>query len=617
MQTKPPASRTRVPPATDPTPGSTDAPSAKAGGHDKNGDPTPSPRTGARGTINVLAERILHSRLGPWLPALAGVLVLVPHALYFNFVNDDAYISFRYARNLAEHGALVFNLGERVEGYTNFLWTLLLAAGLKLGAPPEIASRVMGLGFGIAGIFIVGRISRLASAGRTQLGHVIAPLLMGASSAYACWCTGGLETQLFVALALCGTWRLLIEVQRGSGFISAVAFALAAMTRPEGLVLFALGAAFRPVARLYHQGRRWPGPREVVFAATFVGLFALIYGPYFLWRWNYYGWPFPNTYYVKAFGDPLAAAKMGAYYMRRFAEDHAAWFAALLILAAAQSRRWSRRQSQRQLQETPNHMRRELPQQHLPAHAQAAAKTGTLVRLWALGLISFYTLYAIKVGGDFMGLYRFVLLIIPLGALLVQESLMELGAALRPWVGRPVLAIAALCLAAAQAITSFHMSHTAMTVVGADRGIDTPAYLAHYVEERLPIGKWLARHARPDDLMTLGGAGVMAYHAGIRGYDIFGLVDETIAHDPSMTVGSRPGHQKWGAEAYMLSRKPTLITHLYRIHAPYAPNPEYWRARGYEWVTATIEGLSDPPLFSFLKRIDRAFGPFPASKPAP
>ena len=64
--------------------------------------------------------------------AIVAAAVLLPHAHLFDFVTDDAFISFRYARNLALHGQLVFNLGERVEGYTNFLWTVILALGIKL-----------------------------------------------------------------------------------------------------------------------------------------------------------------------------------------------------------------------------------------------------------------------------------------------------------------------------------------------------------------------------------------------------------------------------------------------------------------------------------------------------
>ena len=60
-------------------------------------------------------------------------VALVPFALLvwrFDFVCDDAYITFRYARNFAEGRGLVYNPGERIEGYTNFAWTVMVAAGM-------------------------------------------------------------------------------------------------------------------------------------------------------------------------------------------------------------------------------------------------------------------------------------------------------------------------------------------------------------------------------------------------------------------------------------------------------------------------------------------------------
>lgn len=46
--------------------------------------------------------------------------------------NDDAYISYRYAENLARGQGLVFNRGERVEGYSNFLYVLVMAPASRL-----------------------------------------------------------------------------------------------------------------------------------------------------------------------------------------------------------------------------------------------------------------------------------------------------------------------------------------------------------------------------------------------------------------------------------------------------------------------------------------------------
>ena len=58
----------------------------------------------------------------------------------WSFIGDDAYISFRYARNLIEGHGLVWNPGEYVEGYTNFSWVMWVAAGMWAGISPEVFS---------------------------------------------------------------------------------------------------------------------------------------------------------------------------------------------------------------------------------------------------------------------------------------------------------------------------------------------------------------------------------------------------------------------------------------------------------------------------------------------
>lgn len=64
------------------------------------------------------------------------ICLLTPLAYLCRFVQDDAFISFRYAANLIAGHGLVFNPGERVEGYTNFLWTALMAIPHALGIDP-------------------------------------------------------------------------------------------------------------------------------------------------------------------------------------------------------------------------------------------------------------------------------------------------------------------------------------------------------------------------------------------------------------------------------------------------------------------------------------------------
>jgi hypothetical protein len=514
-------------------------------------------------------------------PVLAATAVLLPHALLFDFVSDDAYISFRYARNLAEHGQLVFNLGERVEGYTNFLWTVLLAGGIKLGVSPVVASRFLGVAFAVGTLAVAVRLALRLDEERPSPWHAVAPLGLAAFGPFACWCSGGLETQLFTFLLLLAWERLLAETYRNRGYSSAVCFALAGMTRPEGVLFFGLAVLFRVLRNLRVSRRLRPRWDEV----TWVGLFLTVFMPYYLWRVRYYGWPFPNTFYVKSSGGS-GTAELGLYYLRRFCEDYGVLFLGMIVLAGRPP--------------VLDRKRRDL-----------------FLLASLVGVV--FTAYVIKVGGDFMGLYRFILPVLPLGALCVQEAARTLARRLGAVIPRPALALAGLAAAAAFAAGSWKVS-TRATESWADGGwIDSPGYLKHYADERVPIGLWLGRHARPDDLASVGGAGVIPYYSGLRSFDCYGLVDETIAHDPAMTQSNRPGHEKWPSDWYLRSRNPTIITHRYCLYRC-TDEEQKWRAMGYEWVTAAIPGLpglAPASTYSFLKRVDRSFGPFTVQTQGP
>ncbi|HEU4929482.1 MAG TPA: hypothetical protein VFU38_06595, partial [Candidatus Krumholzibacteria bacterium] len=68
-----------------------------------------------------------------WLLVIVATVVAVVVAFRRRWMTDDAFISFRYAENLVSGNGLVFNIGERVEGMSNFLWTLWIGAGMGLG----------------------------------------------------------------------------------------------------------------------------------------------------------------------------------------------------------------------------------------------------------------------------------------------------------------------------------------------------------------------------------------------------------------------------------------------------------------------------------------------------
>ena len=86
-------------------------------------------------------------RLAPYLlpaiPFVAGILVVL------EFIKDDAYISLRYAHNLVTGNGLVFNTGEHLEGFTNFLWVLIVAPFEALGWDLFQVCEVLGTALGI------------------------------------------------------------------------------------------------------------------------------------------------------------------------------------------------------------------------------------------------------------------------------------------------------------------------------------------------------------------------------------------------------------------------------------------------------------------------------------
>jgi hypothetical protein len=201
--------------------------------------------------------------------------LLAFHANHFDFINDDAFISFRYADNLVRHGELTYNIGERVEGYTNFLWTMVIAAVLALGADPVPWSKALGVASSISTLCALFVFTRWwtrssgsdAGALRSPMWCVAAPLFLGLNSAFAAWSEGGLETALFTFLITAGLLRTVMEVvDQGRLPSSAAFFALAAMTRPDGLLIAGLAGLFRLgescARRRSPRSSAWSAPRS-------------------------------------------------------------------------------------------------------------------------------------------------------------------------------------------------------------------------------------------------------------------------------------------------------------------------------------------------------------------
>ena len=159
-------------------------------------------------------------------------------AWYFRFFQDDAFISFRYADNFARGNGLVGNLGEYVEGYTNFLWTILIAVGLFLHLDPVIFSQVSGIVL-YAITLTLFCLSTRANYLR-DIDVIVGMIIIGTNFTMIAYATGGLETQL-VTMLLLSLFLLTLLYQQDKGIVHLVTWsltcALMLLTRMGSVIL--------------------------------------------------------------------------------------------------------------------------------------------------------------------------------------------------------------------------------------------------------------------------------------------------------------------------------------------------------------------------------------------
>lgn len=260
------------------------------------------------------------------------LLALLGHALHYAFLTDDAYISFRYARNWAEGAGLVFNPGyDRVEGYTNFLWVALLAGFQRLGVPPESAALPLSFACTAALWLTITRAAMATAPRRNRtIAILLPPWLLAITASVAVWASSGLETRLFELLTVAGVLCLLLEdarLARGEPAtrpLAALLLASASLTRPDGLLIS--GCAFGAITLL-----RWHvlGQRRSWLLRSAV-LYTVLVGAHLLFRRLYYHAWLPNTYYAKVDGN--FHWQLGWSYLEAFALEHAVyWWLPLLI----------------------------------------------------------------------------------------------------------------------------------------------------------------------------------------------------------------------------------------------------------------------------------------------
>jgi arabinofuranosyltransferase len=231
-------------------------------------------------------------RVGPWVLVAFGALVLaleIAHA--WRFTVDDTYITLRYSRNVAEGLGPTFNAtGPRAEGYTTFLWMLLLVVPHLVGINAVVVAKALGVASTAATLAVTGRWAWRE--GRCAWSAAAAVTCLAAIPATAVHAVSGMETALFTLLltALFAASADQVRRPRPSNVVVVLAL-LVGLTRPEGnlaaFVVIATTAALLPRAS-----------RQALAFRAIAG-WVLPMAAYELWRNHYYGLAFPLPFYVK------------------------------------------------------------------------------------------------------------------------------------------------------------------------------------------------------------------------------------------------------------------------------------------------------------------------------
>jgi arabinofuranosyltransferase len=456
---------------------------------------------------------------GRWRVAEVGLYALAAIAAWIvRFVQDDAFITYRYARNFARGEGLVFNPGERVEGYTNFLWTVMHWLPERYGWSSPVFSQVIGIALMVATVAVTLRLARRIF-GSESFAFLVALTLL-ANMTFLAYATGGLETmqQTLLVTSVAALLLPVVDAPRahvvGRRVGAGVCAGLAVLTRMDSAVLIAVWVLVYLVVQWRRETETSRRTSTVLASVVQIGVpAAVLVLPWFVWKLDYYGDLLPNTFYAKSAGNPIVPPLYGLFYLAVFFFSYAAF---LLI------GRFRRH-------------RRELFA--VPGVAQALA----VVPVWCL--------YICVVGGDFME-FRFMVPILPVLAMVAAYLVNRYRR-----TGTQVALIVVLLL--------FSATHRVMPTL-VPYPVLTFTELSHWPNESTTTwkgkGEFLAEQfpGGPDvpgqPVIAVAPLGVLPYFADLETVDMLGLTDPVTARTGYAIEPYYPGHVRMARVEHLLDR---------------------------------------------------------------
>jgi arabinofuranosyltransferase len=429
------------------------------------------------------------------LSGIPVVLFLALALACYHCTVDDAFISFRCARNLASGNGPVFNVGERVEAFSNPLWVFMLALASLFKIDIVTAAKVIGLACGAITLVLLMRLCRRALA-FSSAATLVAAVYLGTNITLVYYAISGLET-VFYAMTLVLMIYLLTE---GRVIAAGAAGAALALTRPEG-ILYVVPLAIG--CRLNRCGWR----RLLMILLIPIGAYGLLTS----FRVLYFGALLPNSYAAKIGPEPIPLVG---------STPRAAVF---------QQYSWNASSMQKPL----------LCAVFLGAFVLAGRATAPLIA--SVAVAAFFVWYG---RGDWMSFWRFYAPVLPFFAAFWVGGLdyirLSLGRTYRAKAFWVVLLLPLLVNGA----------RTVRSVEALDRGEEFNPAMHSRAHAR--IGAYLASIGSPGDVVVVNEIGAIGYYSGCITIDMLGLSDPRV---PSLLRRSDLG----AYADYILSRNPTFI----------------------------------------------------------
>jgi len=252
------------------------------------------------------------------------ILVFLILALFLNIESgnisiDDSFIFFRYAKNISNGEGIVYNPGgERVEGFTSFLWMAILALFYKLGINIDILARLFGCIIGVVNLIFVQKICKFL-----QIKYLLSLLAITLNLGFMIWnCATGMDFALY-SLLLTIFYYSFIKKSKNLLLLSSI---LLSLCRPEGLVYVFVGFGFLFLENLKKRDEQ---KKNIII----IMMFSMAIGIYFILKYLYFGFFLPNTYYAKVGGFSIQSILNGCLYIFRFFSHYwIIWFFVIFLL---------------------------------------------------------------------------------------------------------------------------------------------------------------------------------------------------------------------------------------------------------------------------------------------